>query len=351
MSDQKYRVAVVGASGLVGREALLILSERGHDPDRVVALASSRSAGTQVPFGTSSLVVSELKSDSFDDIDFVILCADSDTARRVAPLAIERGATVIDNSSAFRMNHDVPLVIPEINGHLLESIRSPRLVANPNCSTIILLTAIEPIRRAFGLESIVVSTYQAVSGAGRVGVESLVEETRAIASGSTAESRYFPEPCAMNVFTHESPLDPETNLNGEEQKIICESRKILNDEQVQIAPTCVRVPVERAHSQSITIRLRQSANREDIESLLIRSSSIELWPSTGQSHPTPLASSGRDKVQVGRVRMDPLSYGHEVSLWVCGDQLRKGAALNAIQIAEFIWMNRCGFACRSISAL
>ncbi len=340
MSERNYRVAIVGATGVVGREALKILEDRGHPIHQIVAMGSDRSSGTRLPYADGEIPITRAVPDAFEDVDIALFCADSTTARELAPAAAARGVTVIDNSSAFRMDGGVPLVIPEVNGSHIEFVRSGQIIANPNCSTIIMLVALGPIHRAFGLEQIIVSTYQAVSGAGRSGIDALRCETASVAGGLSPAPSYFPEPCAMNVFTHESDLDPHSGLNGEELKMIHESRKILGDAHLRVVPTCVRVPVERVHSQSITARLQRHASREAIESVLGDSLAIDLWPRNGPRHPTPLAAAGTDRVSVGRVRVESAAEGCDVSLWVCGDQLRKGAALNAIQIADHVWSRR-----------
>ncbi|MEZ6210305.1 MAG: aspartate-semialdehyde dehydrogenase [Phycisphaerales bacterium] len=340
MSEHHYRVAIVGATGVVGHEALKILEDRGHPTHQIVAMGSDRSSGTPIPYADGEISVTRAVPDAFVDVEIALFCADSTTARELAPAAAAQGVTVIDNSSAFRMGAGIPLVIPEVNGRGVDFSRSGQIIANPNCSTIIMLVALGPIHRAFGLKQVVVSTYQAVSGAGRSGIVALRGETASVAAGHRPAPSHFPEPCAMNVFTHESDLDPHSGLNGEELKMIHESRKILGDTQLRILPTCVRVPVERVHSQSITARLHRHATREAIESVLGETSAIDLWPRNGPRHPTPLGASGTDRVSVGRVRVESTDQGCDVSLWVCGDQLRKGAALNAIQVADLVWSRR-----------
>ncbi|MCA9300319.1 MAG: aspartate-semialdehyde dehydrogenase, partial [Phycisphaerales bacterium] len=232
--------------------------------------------------------------------------------------AVEAGAVVVDNSAAFRMSH--PLVIPTVNGHL---VQGPGLYANPNCSTIMFVAALDPIRRAFGLRHVTVSTYQAVSGAGRDAIEELRTQTRALARGEVASPQVFPEPCAQNVFPHESEID-DTGFNGEERKMIAESARLWN-EDVPILPTCVRVPVERAHSQSIVAELDRPASAEAIIDVLRATPGLRLVDT-----PTPLKAAHTDDVHVGRVR----TRGSRVAIWTCCDQLRRGAALNTIEIAD-----------------
>ena len=322
-------IAVVGAYGLVGREALKILHARGVSIECVRALGSSRSAGSKVECGEGTLSIDELREGSLDGCDIALFCTDADTARAHVPGAIAQGVRVVDNSSAYRLDPDTPLVIPEVNGDELGA--GPMLVANPNCSTIIMMMAVEPVRRAFGLRSIIASTYQAVSGAGRAALEELFAQTRDLLDGKPPNASAFPVPCAFNVFPHESQVDPETGLNIEESKIIAESRKILGDTQLDISPTCVRVPVERCHSQSITLELEQPTSLGAVAGVFGAFPGVAFNADTSVLI-TPRDIAGTDLVSVSRARVS--RDGTRLSLWVCGDQLRKGAALNAVQVAE-----------------
>ena len=333
MKMQHGSIAIVGATGAVGREALAILASRGVPASRVVALASSSSAGRELPYAESTVIVQELTRERLHACAHAIFAADAPTAHQYAPIAAEHGVFVVDNSSAFRMHPAVPLVIPEVNAHLLAS--KPRLVANPNCSTIILLTALQPLRQLAGIADVVVSTYQAVSGAGLAAVGELYSQSRAVLNGTPAEPSVFPVRCAFNVFPHESPTDPATGRNVEEQKMIAESGRIWGIDQAPVLPTCVRVPVERAHSQSITVLTHQPTTVASVRTALEHAPGVRLIddPVNG-TFPTPLDASGQDDILVGRIRVDPT--GHRVSLWVCGDQLRKGAALNAVQILDLL---------------
>ncbi|MCA9277541.1 MAG: aspartate-semialdehyde dehydrogenase [Phycisphaerales bacterium] len=333
MLDQ-LRIAVVGASGAVGREAISILRERGVPAAKITLFGSSRSAGESVEYGSDRLVIRALSEESVPSCDVALFCADADTAREFAPIFVARGAYVIDNSSAFRLDSAVPLIVPEINTDQLHANDSPCIIANPNCSTIIMLTALEPIRRAFGVRSVIVSTYQAVSGAGIAAIDELRTQTRAVLDGIVIAPSVFPVSCGWNVFPHESAIDPDTGLCGEEEKMIAESRRIWDHHNLAIVPTCVRVPVMRAHSQSITIETDCRATVAEIEHVLRDAPGVRFCD--GVAHPlaTPIHATGQDDVLVGRVREDVTSNGRRFSLWVCGDQLRKGAALNAVQIAE-----------------
>lgn len=342
------RIAIVGVTGVVGREILSILESLAVPPSAIVPLASPKSVGTRIPYSGSSIQVREATPQSFVGCRIALFASSSAVARELAPHAVEAGATVIDNSSEFRMRPGIPLVVPEINGHsALRASPAPKVIANPNCSTIILLTAIEPLRAAFGLRSVHVATYQAVSGAGRAGLDALKAESQAaVRDGSPARAQDSPfvEPCFFNVFSHNSAVDPSSGLNGEERKIIDESRKILGLPSLELTPTCVRVPVERAHSQAISLRLEHKATETHVREAYAshaQSGVIRIVDDrAGNRFPTPLKAAGQDHVLVGRIRPDPArpvdSDGRTDAwcLFACGDQLRKGAALNAVQIAE-----------------
>lgn len=341
------RIAVVGATGLVGSEALSILHARGIEPARVIAAASERSAGGEVRFGASALKLVEANVKCLRSADLALLCATAEVSRALTRGLISSGVTVVDNSSAFRMDPSVPLVIPEVNGEALRG--APLLVANPNCSTIILLTALEPLRRAFGVEAIEVTTYQAVSGAGAAAVEELIGQARDFAASLPLRASVFAEPALFNVFSHDSAVDPATGLNGEEAKIVAESRRIWVDRSLPISPTCVRVPTLRAHAQAVRVRLARPATEMDVRHALREAPGLEIVDDRAANRfPTPARASGRDAVQVGRIRPDPATgCGADerckaFQMFVCGDQLLKGAALNAVQIAEELDEARVG---------
>lgn len=338
-------IAVVGATGAVGRECLAILEQRRFPHGSIRLLASPRSAGTSIVYRGAPVRVEELGQRSFDGCGIVFFAAGADASRAFAPLAVKAGAVAIDKSSAHRMTPGVPLVIPEINPEALAPRRaSPGIVAVPNCSTIVMLVPLEPIRRAFGIERIVVSTYQAASGAGAAAMAELEEQTRAVLAGRPAEPRVFTEPCAFNVFSHDSPVDPATGTNGEEAKMAAEARRIWNDPALRVNATCVRVGVMRGHSESINVTLRTPATERQVRDALAGGSGIRLVDDrAGNRFPTPLKASGGDEVLVGRVRPDEsqesVVRGGETlwrgfSLFVSGDQLRIGAALTAVKIAE-----------------
>ena len=336
--DPSDAIVVVGATGAVGREALSILARAGASPHSVRAVASERSVGRDVPFGAARIQVRALNDAVFGGAALALFAADAETARRWAPVALSAGARVVDNSSAFRMDPATPLVIPEVNG---ESIGTARLVANPNCSTILLLMALDRLRRAFGVRSVTVSTYQAVSGAGLDAIGELRAHTRAALAGRTLPSVVFRQTCAFNVFNHESPVDASDGLNIEERKMINESRRIWDDVDLPISPTCVRVPVVRAHSQSVSVTLASPATEKEVREQFRAAPGIEIIDDRESGRfPTPLCASGTDPVFIGRIRPDPgapidaSGRTNRFQLFACMDQLRKGAALNALQIGE-----------------
>lgn len=333
--SERGTIGIVGATGAVGREALAILAARGVEAERIVALASPNSDGAALAYGNGQVIVQRFRELVLSRCACAIFCADAQVAREFGPAAARAGVVVVDNSSAFRMDPSVPLVVPEINGHLLDESGASRLIANPNCSTIIMLLGLEPLRRRFGVREVVVSTYQAVSGAGLAGIRELEEQTRGALSGARPQPRVFAQSCAFNVLTHESAMDEATGINGEEAKMIAETRKIWEDESVEVLPTCVRVPVMRAHSQSILATLGREASEDDVRAAMAAAPGVRLVDDRAAGRfPTPMDATGRNEVLVGRVRVAGGGKGPRVMLWVCGDQLRKGAALNALQIAE-----------------
>ncbi|MCC6230256.1 MAG: aspartate-semialdehyde dehydrogenase [Phycisphaerales bacterium] len=332
-------IAIVGATGAVGRETLSILESRDVAATRITALASPRSAGTTLPYAGASLRVQSLDAFDFRGIDVAIFCATSAVARTHAPRAVDAGALVVDNSSAFRSDARIPLIVPEVNADSITP--ADRLIANPNCSTIILLVAIEPLRRRFGIRDIVVSTYQAVSGAGAAALEELRSQAADVLASKAPTPRVFKEPCAFNVFSHNSSVDPESGVNVEERKMIDETRKIWGDSRVRITPTCVRVPVFRTHSESVTLSLATPANLDEIRHAFTNARGIRIVDDrAANKFPTSIEASGGDDVLVGRLRPDPaatLDPSGRTTRWclfIAGDQLRKGAAQNAVQIAE-----------------
>ncbi|MFQ3587346.1 MAG: aspartate-semialdehyde dehydrogenase [Fimbriimonadaceae bacterium] len=326
------RVAVLGASGAVGREFLTLFERRRFPIADLKLLASPRSAGRVVSFGGRDIAIEPVSADSFAGVDVAFFSAGASRSKEFAPAAVAAGATVIDNSSAFRMDPDVPLVVPEIN---FDSVRPEhKIVANPNCSAIIALMAIKPLSTLGRLERAIISTYQSASGAGWQAMEELREQTRDVLEGRPAVPKVLPHPYAFNLFSHNTPIN-EAGYNDEEWKVIQESRKILSRPDLKINVTCVRVPVLRAHSESITLEYAGPAPKVEEAR-----AAIESFPGTrlvddreNNVFPMPLDASGIDEVLVGRIRLD-VSNPNALCLFVSGDQLLKGAALNAVQIAE-----------------
>jgi aspartate-semialdehyde dehydrogenase len=347
-------IAIVGATGAVGREMLEILEQRRFPHASIRLLASERSAGLKIKYRGEMHTVQALTQDALRGVDIALFSAGSSISKQFCHEAARHGCTTIDNSSAFRMDKDVPLVVPEVNPEALgpgkPTIRFAdgrgRIIANPNCTTIILLVALTPLRQAFGVERVIVSTYQAASGAGAKGIDELERLTRADLAGEPVQPQFFHEPYAFNLFSHNTAVDPVTGLNVEEQKVIAETRKIWNDPAVQVSPTCIRVPVRRAHAESINVTLKKPATVAQVREILSRARGVTIVDDrAANSFPTPLKASGKDDVLIGRIRADPSRASPPEApclgfdLFVCGDQLRKGAALNAIQIAEMLLEN------------
>jgi aspartate-semialdehyde dehydrogenase len=340
-------VAIVGATGAVGREMLDVLEGRRFAHGELTLLASSRSAGQTLRYRGEPHTVRELTKDSFKGVDIALFSAGGSISKQFCPIAVATGTMVIDNSSAFRMDPAVPLVVPEVNPRALDAVRGKAaIIANPNCSTIIMLMAVNPLRSAFGIKRIAASTYQAVSGAGAAAMDELAAQAKAVLGGGKAEANIFHEQCAFNVFSHNSAMDPRTGRNLEEQKMVDESRKIWGDQTVRITATCVRVPVMRAHAEAINLTLSKPATEKQVREALAKAPGVEIVDDRAKNlFPTSLKASGKDDVLVGRIRVDESqdfeTRGGEVwatgfDLFIAGDQLRKGAALNAVQIAELL---------------
>lgn len=326
-------IAIVGASGAVGQELCRLLRERRFPVESCRLLASERSAGQLVEGPCGPATVELLTPDALTEIDYAFFSAGATVSREFAPRVVEAGAVVIDNSSAFRLEPDVPLVVPEVNAADIRAHRG--LIANPNCSAIVLAVVLWPLHCVLPMRRVVVSTYQAVSGAGARALAELESQTRAVLAGESARPERFAVPCAFNVFSHDSPIGPD-GFNAEERKLIDETRKIMRAPTLAVAPTCMRVPVRRAHTESVTIEFEAALDPADARSILEQAPGVRVVddPATGR-FPTPLDATGQDDVLVGRLRRDPtVSDGRGLLLLLSGDQLRKGAALNAIQIAE-----------------
>ncbi len=328
-------VAIVGATGAVGNEFRALIAQRGWNAERYVMLASARSAGREVRLGDRGYVVQELIDSSFEGVELALFSAGGSTSQRFAPVAARAGAVVVDNSSAFRMEPEVPLVIPEINPQDAQDHRG--IIANPNCSTIVLLMAVWPLHRVSRVRRIVVSTYQAVSGAGLRAMEELQRQTRDVLAGKTPRPEVFPHPCAFNLFSHNSPIDA-TGYNAEERKMVHETHKILHDQAIAVTATCVRVPVLRAHSEAVNLTFEKPMTARQAREILSAAPGVRVVDQLDPPHfPMPIEATGIDEVLVGRIRQDiSQPDGRGIDLFISGDQLRKGAALNAIQIAELL---------------
>jgi len=328
-----YNVAVVGATGAVGGEMLKILQERNFPVRNLRALASERSQGKCVEFAGESLKVERLTASSFEGIEIALFSAGASISREFSPLAVRRGATVIDNSSAFRMSRDTPLVVPEVNPHALRSHKG--IIANPNCSTIQLVVVINPIHQKAKIKRLVVSTYQAVSGMGREAMRELREQSRQYLAREKITREVYPHQIAFNLLPHIGDF-LSNGYTEEEMKLVNETRKIMEDESIAITATCVRVPVFSSHSEVVTIETREEIGVEEVKKILSRASGVILQDETGNNlYPLPIKTSGRNEVFVGRIREDTSSE-RGINLWIVADNLRKGAALNAVQIAELL---------------
>jgi aspartate-semialdehyde dehydrogenase len=329
-------VAIAGVTGAVGREFMATMDRRGFRVGKLKALASARSAGRKLSFRGQEITIEELDADSFKGVDIALLSAGSGISKTYAPIAVKAGAVVVDNSSAFRMDPNVPLVIPEINAGRIRDHKG--IIAVPNCAAITALVPLWPIHRQNRIKRVIIATYQAASGAGAAAMEELVESTRANLRGEVYPPRAMPHPYAFNLFSHNTAIDPETGYNGEETKIIHETRKIIEDGNIAVGVTCVRVPVLRAHCEAITFECEKPIPETRVRNVLAGAPGVRLVDDrTGNYFPMPIDASGQDDVLVGRIRQDLSDpSGHSISMFVAADQLLKGAALNAVQIAEML---------------
>jgi len=336
MNAREPVVAVVGATGAVGVEIVRCLEQRKFPLSKLRLLASARSAGKTMTFRGETLTVEELTEQSFDGVNLALFSAGGSTSRKFAPIAVERGAVVVDNSSAFRMDPSVPLVVPEINADAIRSHRG--IIANPNCAAIISITPLWPIHRENRIQRLILSTYQSASGAGAAAMEELRESTRAYLAGQPYEPKVLPHPYAFNVFSHNTKIDPATGYNEEETKVIQETKKIFEDPNIRVSATCIRVPVLRAHCVSITFECERPITPDEVRERLSNAPGVALVDDVERNYfPMPIDASGRDEILVGRIRKDLSDpSGRSISMFVAGDQLLKGAALNAVQIAELL---------------
>ena len=328
-------IAVVGATGAVGQEFVRILEQRHVQADEFTFLASARSAGKTLEFRGQTYTIQELTKDSFASVDIALFSAGGDISKALAPAAVEAGTVVVDNSSAFRMDDGVPLVVPEVNAEDIAWHKG--IIANPNCSTIIAVTPVWPLYKHTRIERMVVSTYQAASGAGYKAMVELEQQSRDILDGREPVCDAFPNQIAFNLFSHNTPIG-ENGYNTEEMKMVHETRKMFHAPKMQIAATCVRVPVLRAHSESINLTFAEPISEATVREILSSAPGVTVVDDRANNHfPMPIETSGGDDVLVGRIRQDiSQPDGRGIELFVCGDQLRKGAAQNAVQIAELL---------------
>ena len=329
-------VAIVGVTGAVGAEFMATMDRRKFPVGQLKALASARSAGRPLTFRGQQVVIEELTEQSFEGVDIALFSAGGGISRKYAPIAVKAGAVVVDNSSAFRMAADVPLVIPEINARRIKEHKG--ILAVPNCAAITALVPLWPIHQKNRIKRLILATYQAASGAGAAAMEELVLSTRAYLAGETFVPKVLPHPYAFNLFNHNTPIDPETGYNEEESKVIKETKKIFEDDQIGIGVTCVRVPVLRTHCEAITIECERPITEHDVREILSGAPGVKIVDDRANNYfPMPVDSTGQDEVLVGRIRKDLSDpSGHSVTMFVAADQLLKGAALNAIQIAEYL---------------
>lgn len=327
-------VAIAGATGAVGVELMACLEQRKFPLSELRLLASARSAGKKMQFRGADVAVQELTDKSLEGVDIALFSAGGAQSKRFAPAAVKAGAVVVDNSSAFRMDPNTPLVVPEINSGALAKHNG--IIANPNCVAIVAATPLWPIHQKARIKRLVMSTYQAASGAGAAAMEELSESTKAFLEGRPFTPKVLPHPYAFNVFSHNTKVDPETGYNEEETKVMQETRKIFGEPNLRVTATCVRVPVLRAHCIALNIELEQALTPAEARAILANAPGVKVVDELEKNYfPMPVDASGQDDVLVGRIRKDISDpSGKSLTLFVAGDQLRKGAALNAVQIAE-----------------
>ena len=333
--SKSYSVAVAGATGAVGVEMIKMLEQRNFPLKSLKLLASSRSAGKKMTFRGEELTVEEMTEASFKGVDIALFSAGASISRQFRQAVTDAGCVMIDNSSAFRMEDDVPLVVPEVNPEDVKWHKG--VIANPNCSTIIMLVPVAPLHRAFGLKRLVASTYQAASGAGAKGMDELLRQTRDVLDGKPAEPHAFVDPIAFNVFPHIDVFQPN-GYTKEEMKMVNETRKMLHTDAIRVSCTCVRVPVLRAHSEALNLEFEKPVTPEQAREVLAAAPGVIVVDDPANNrYPMPIDASGHGEVLVGRIRQDISQPGQTgLDMFVAGDQLLKGAAYNAVQIAELL---------------
>jgi aspartate-semialdehyde dehydrogenase len=336
MTDKKYNVAVVGATGAVGETMLSILEQRDFPVGEVYALASSRSAGKRILFKNKQLIVEDLETFDFNKVDIGLFSPGASVSAIHAPRAAEAGCVVVDNTSQFRYDDDIPLVVPEVNPHAVADYKNRGIIANPNCSTIQMMVALKPIYDAVGIERINVCTYQAVSGTGKEAIEELAKQTANLLSMKDVECQVYPKQIAFNVLPHIDVFQ-ENGYTKEEMKMVWETRKIFEDESIQVNPTAVRVPVFYGHSEAVHIETKEKIDVATARKLLEEMPGVTVLDDHADGgYPTAVTeAAGEDPVYVGRLRED-ISHPRGLDMWVVSDNVRKGAALNSVQIAEIL---------------
>ena len=335
MVQRKFNVAVAGATGAVGNQMIRCLEEMNFPVNSVTFLASSRSVGRQLRFKGDLVEVKELKEDSFKGIDIALFSAGGGTSQRFAPLAAKDGCVVVDNSSAWRMDPEVPLVVPEVNSHAIAQYAEKGIIANPNCSTIQMVVVLNPIHKKYGIKRIVVSTYQAVSGTGKKAIDELFDQTRAMINFLDYETRVYPHRIAFNCLPH-IDVFLDNGYTKEEMKMVNETRKIMEDDSIAVTATTVRVPVFFGHSESVNIETEDPVSAEDVKALLQNSPGVKVMDDPRKNlYPLATDAAGQDLTLVGRIRQDE-SIPNGLNMWIVADNIRKGAATNAVQIAQVL---------------
>jgi aspartate-semialdehyde dehydrogenase len=332
---KKYNVAIVGATGAVGNEMMKVLEQRDFPVQQLTLLASQRSAGKELKFRGNSVPVKVLGEDSFTGIDIGLFSAGGSISERFAPIAAAAGCVVVDNTSAFRMVPDVPLVVPEVNASAIAMYKKKGIIANPNCSTIQMVVALKPIHDAVGIKRVVVSTYQAVSGTGMKAIQELTDQAKAILGGNKPEIKVYPHQIAFNCLPH-IDVFLENDYTKEEMKMVNETKKILDDPSVAVTATTVRVPVFFSHSESVNIETKKKITPQEVRAILSKSPGVVVIDNPKEKeYPMPIYAVGKDDTFVGRIREDE-SIPNGINMWIVSDNIRKGAALNAVQIAEIL---------------
>jgi aspartate-semialdehyde dehydrogenase len=335
MSEKKFNVAVAGATGAVGNQMISCLEESDFPVQSVKFLASARSVGRKMRFKGDLIAVEELKEDSFKGVDIALFSAGGGTSERFAPHAAKDGCVVVDNSSAWRMDPDVPLVVPEVNPHAIAQYTKRGIIANPNCSTIQMVVALNPIQKKYGIKRIVVSTYQAVSGTGKKAIDELFDQTRSLINFLDWEKKVYPHRIAFNCLPH-IDVFLKNGYTKEEMKMVNETRKILEDDSIGVTATTVRVPVFYSHSESVNVETREPVSAQEVKSLLEHSPGIKVVDDPEHNlYPLATEAAGQDLTLVGRIRDDE-SIANGVNMWIVADNIRKGAATNAVQIAQVL---------------